>query len=46
MSKEIKGLKDFRNQSNQFYDKKISEVKALGSKMNSLGPMQQLSKIT
>ena len=46
MNREIKDLQNFRDKSNQFYDNKIKEVRALGTKMSSFGPMQQLSKIS
>ena len=46
MSRELSDLKAFRDQSNSFYEGKIAEVRALGSKMTQYGPMEQLSKIT
>ena len=46
MSKELKDLKALRDKSNKFYEEKISEVRALGNKMNQYGPQHQINKIT
>jgi seryl-tRNA synthetase len=46
LSKEIDGLKKFKKESIKFYDKKISEIKGLSSKLNTYKPMEQLKKIS
>lgn len=46
MSKEIDDLKKFKKESIKFYDKKISEIKGLSSKLNTYKPMEQLKKIS
>ena len=46
MSQDIKELRDFRSQANQFYDSKIKEMKALGSKLTKYAPGEQLNQIT
>ena len=42
MNKEIQELKAFRDKSNKFYDDKIQQVRAMGSKLTEFGPKQQL----
>jgi transcription initiation factor TFIIIB Brf1 subunit/transcription initiation factor TFIIB len=46
MSKEITNLRTFREESNQFYENKKKEVRALGSKLSQFEPSQQISQIT
>lgn len=46
MSKQIDDLKKFKKESIKFYDKKISEIKGLSSKLNTYKPMEQLKKIS
>lgn len=46
MNKEINDLKKFKNESMQFYDKKIGEIKGLSSKLNQYQPMEQLKQIS
>ena len=46
MNQDIQELRNFRSQANQFYDNKIKEVQALGTKINKYGPGEQLSQIT
>lgn len=46
LSKEIRDLKKFKKESINFYDKKISEIKGLSSRLNTYQPMEQLKQIS
>lgn len=46
MSEEIKEIQQMRSESTRFYDNKIKEVRALGSKISHFTPSEQLSKIS
>jgi hypothetical protein len=46
MSQDIQELRQFRNESNKFYENKIKEVRALGTRLSQYAPAQQLSQIS
>jgi len=46
MSREITELKKFKQESTQFYDNKISEIRNLSQKLTKYKPMDQINQIT
>ena len=46
MNREINELRKFKNESMRFYDKKISEIKGLSTKLSQYQPMEQLKQIS
>ena len=46
MNREINELRKFKNESVEFYDKKISEIKGLSTKLSQYQPMEQLKQIS
>lgn len=46
MNREIDQLKKFKEESLQFYDKKIGEIKGLSTRLGRYRPMEQLKQIT
>lgn len=46
MQRDIKELREFKNSSNEFYDRKVSEIRKLSDKLSNYQPLEQINKIT
>jgi hypothetical protein len=46
MQRDIQELREFKNSSNEFYDRKVSEIRKLSDKLSNYQPLDQLNKIT
>lgn len=46
MQQYIRELREYKNEGNTFYNKKINEIKQLNNKLANFHPLNELTKIT